>query len=155
MLRYLRRRYPLREADDRAREVVRLNAMAEGERAPEVFAYWVPNDGAGQALHECQEKVFRGKPILVGIEARSGAFYVEGCGRLWDELNAFRGLGEAELTNFFLVAQYLSSLRRFGLLADAFRPDAEEPHVGSGMGSSNGRTDHGGDATWISFPGKN
>ena len=35
---------------------------------------------------------------------------------LWDELYAFQGLDETDIQNFYCVAEYVSCLKRFGLL---------------------------------------
>lgn len=54
--------------------------------------------------------------IFVGIDLTTGYYTVEGCTMLWDELCAFQGLDEKDLQNYFCVAQYINSLKRFGLL---------------------------------------
>ena len=41
---------------------------------------------------------------------------VEGSSQLWDELFAFRGLDDDDLTDFYLVAEYISCLKKFDTL---------------------------------------
>jgi len=125
LLGYLRSRYPLEErADGDLIRAVAASALERGERLggpPEAVAFAVRDEGAGRALYEGQDAAFQGIPILADVELRSGAFHVEGSSRLWDELCAFRGLDEAEMGNYCRVAEYVSALRRFGLLEDALK----------------------------------
>ncbi len=58
-----------------------------------------------------------GSPIYVGMDLITGYFQVEGgCSLLWDQLFAFRGLDAMDLENYYLVAEYIGCLRRFGKL---------------------------------------
>ena len=54
--------------------------------------------------------------IFVGIDIVTGFFMVEGSTMLFDELCAFRGLDEKDIENYACVAEYISCLKRFGLL---------------------------------------
>ena len=67
-------------------------------------------------IYEKQDKIFAGSKIIVGIEYETNFFLVEGSSFLYDELTAFHGLNEKELSNYFLVAQYISCLSKFGRL---------------------------------------
>ena len=130
ILAYLREKYPLEEiADDSAKQVILENAqsaeppfgrLTDGE-ALEAAAFLVLDESSGHALYKQQDRIFKGVPIFVGVERTTGFFHVEGSSRLWDELNAFRGVDEADLANFYRVAEYVTSLRRFGLLESALR----------------------------------
>lgn len=71
-------------------------------------AYEIKNSDAGKALYQNQDEVFQGESIIVGLEFTTNFFMVNGSALLHDELTAFAGLDKTELTNYFLVAQYLS-----------------------------------------------
>jgi hypothetical protein len=130
ILAYLREKYPLEEiVDDSAKRVVLENArsvepllgrLADSE-VLEAVVFLVRDESVGHELYELQDRVFQSVPIFVGVERTTGFFHVEGSSRLWDELNAFRGVDEADLTNFYRVSEYVTSLRRFGLLESALR----------------------------------
>lgn len=75
-------------------------------------AYEIKNINNGKTLYQNQDKVFTGEKIIVGLEFISGFFMVSGSSDLHDELTAFAGLNEIELTNYFLVAEYLSCLNK-------------------------------------------
>ena len=63
------------------------------------------------------EFIIIGSPIYVGMDLITGYFQVEGeCSLLWDQLFAFRGLDAMDLENYYLVAEYIGCLRRFGKL---------------------------------------
>ena len=127
---YLNGKYPLRElCDDEAKQVVIDNVLLnepfasrlpEGS-APSAVAFLVENEGAGKALYEAQDDIFKGIEIFVGVELLSGFFSVEGSSLLWDELYAFRGLDEADLQNYYCVAEYVACLKRFNLLEKTLR----------------------------------
>lgn len=122
---YLESRYPLRPLDDaRANQLVvssilENNCFAQDlppDALPEPVCCTIERDGTGMKLYDAQDKVFSGIDIFVGIDLVSGYFTVEGSSLLWDELYARRGLNESELENFYCVAEYVSCLKRFGLL---------------------------------------
>ena len=58
-------------------------------------------------LYLKQDDVFKGIKIIVGIELNTSYFFVEGSSYLYDELVAFSGLDDKDITNYFLVAQYI------------------------------------------------
>ena len=124
---YLDARYPLRPLDDeRARRMVAGNIQHNAFFArqlptgtqPDPVCCVVERGGGGEALYRAQDAVFSGCEIIVGIDLASGCFLVEGSSALWDELYAHRGLNEADLENFYCVAEYVSCLSRFGLLEE-------------------------------------
>ena len=88
-------------------------------RNPEPRIFQVENDGEGAVLFEKQDDVYKGTPILVGVDLASGFYSVEGSSMLWDELCAFQGLDEIDIDNYYCVAQYITCLKRFGLLEEA------------------------------------
>ena len=56
-------------------------------------------------------------PIMVGLEYETAFVMVEGSGDLADQLVAFAGLDQADLDNYYLVANYIACLEKYGLLA--------------------------------------
>lgn len=58
----------------------------------------------------------KNKKVFIGIDLVSGFYYVEDDEELWDELYAFQGLDEVDLTNYYCVAEYISCLRKFDML---------------------------------------
>ena len=122
---YLRSRYSLRDlADADADQVVIQNILLNESLCRELPPGATPKPacaiiepvGAGEALYREQDACFAGIEIFVGIDLVTGYFVVEGSSRLWDELYAFRGLNECDLSNYYSVAQYIACLKRFDLL---------------------------------------
>lgn len=125
LLDYLCARYPLTEIDDpEAYEVVRQNVLQNEHLAqklpvdtkPIPRAFFVEDTGKGHELFACRESLWTGDKIFVGIDLASGWYLVEGSCVLRDELCAFQGVDETDLENFYLVAEYISCLERFGWL---------------------------------------
>ena len=125
ILAYLTGKYPVRElpaesisetvADNLLLNEVNARKLPAGA-LPEAVGFLIENTGAGKALYDTQDAVFRGMPVIGGVELNSGYFMVEGSSLLWDDLFAFRGLDEEDLGNYYLVAEYVACLRRFDLL---------------------------------------
>jgi hypothetical protein len=46
-------------------------------------------------------------------EYETGYLLVEGSSSLWDELFAFQGLDKNDIENFYLVAEYIKSLKKY------------------------------------------
>lgn len=122
---YLIGRYPVEQLqNETAAQVVTGNVLANKPFAdklpvgasPSPVTYFVQSTGTGKALYEKQDPAFKGQQIFVGIDLTSGYFCVEGSSALWDELYACRGLDEADLQNDYCVAEYISCLKKFGLL---------------------------------------
>ena len=84
---------------------------------PQVFI--IENTGKGKALYDRQEEIFKGNRIIVGIEFETAYYMVEGSSYLHDELRAFQGLDSQDLTNSFLVWEYIDCLKKFNLLDSA------------------------------------
>ena len=55
---------------------------------------------------------------MVGLEHETAFVMVEGSSDLADELVAFAGLDQADLDNYYLVANYITCLEKFNLLAE-------------------------------------
>ncbi len=110
--------------DDAATRVVTDNVLHNAHLAmklpactvPAAVTFIVERFGAGEALYRNHDEVFKGNRTFAGVDLGSGCFFVEGSSLLHDELRAFQGLDAADIRNYFLVAGYISSLRRFDLL---------------------------------------
>ncbi|MDR2519743.1 MAG: hypothetical protein LBC69_01625 [Eubacteriaceae bacterium] len=122
---FLKSKYSLTELhEDKYLDVVASNVLQNEpylqklppstKPLPKAFA--VNNTGSAQLLFENQDSVFAGTEIFVGIDLKSGYYCVEGSSFLWDELCAYQGVDEKDLENVYCVAQYISCLKRFGLL---------------------------------------
>ena len=125
ILAYLTGKYPVRELPEGSmNEIISDNVLLNDCNArkmpagtvPEAAGFVIENTGTGKHLYENQDECFRGTTILAGVELHSAYFLVEGSSLLWDELFAFRGLDEEDLTNYYLVAEYVACLRRFDQL---------------------------------------
>ncbi len=125
ILAYLTGKYPATELPaDSLNEVISDNVLLNdcnarkmpAGKTPEAVGFIIENTGAGKLLYENQDEFFRGISIIAGIELNTGYFIVEGSSLLWDELFAFRGLDDEDLANYYLVAEYVACLRRFGQL---------------------------------------
>lgn len=66
-------------------------------------------------LYEKQDNVFKGIKIVVGVELNTSYIFVEGSSYLYDELMAFTGLDAKDITNYFLVAQYIKCKEKFNI----------------------------------------
>lgn len=131
LLDYLSQKYVLTEIhDEKAAEAVCLNITMNKPRAeklpagaaPQPRTYFVENRGNGCALYKDMDEIFKDVTrIFVGIDLASGYYMVEGSSMLWDELCAFQGLDQADIQNYYCVAQYIACLKRFGKLQNALR----------------------------------
>lgn len=131
ILAYLTGKYPVQEITSPSlSEVISDNLLLNEANAkklpagkePEAIGFFIEKTGAGKELYENQDEVFSGVPIIAGIELNSAYFIVEGSSILWDDLFAFRGLDEDDLANYYLVAEYVACLRRFGQLDKIIAP---------------------------------
>jgi len=134
VLRYLKNKYPLEEAaDERWKQIVLANMLHDRHlleklpagKTPRAVAFHVLETGAGKTLYEKQDELFKGMNITAGVEIETAAFHVEGSSLLWDELFAFRGLDEKDLKNYYLVAEYVSCLKRFGMLEKVLKKEKQ------------------------------
>jgi hypothetical protein len=126
---YLKNKYLLEEiCDDNAKLVVINNVLHNKPYAdrlpigvePLAVTFVVENKENGKFLYENQDEIFKRNNIFIGVELESGFFCVEGSSLLWDELYAFRGLDEKDIQNYCCVAEYISCLKKFGLLETIF-----------------------------------
>lgn len=127
---YLAEKYPVQLLQDKRSEQVVISNVLNNKpfaqklpagAAPCPVAYHVKNIGEGKALYEEQDSVFGGQRIFVGIDLTTGYFCVEGSSELWDELYVFRGLDEQDLQNDYCVAEYVSCLKKRGMLEQMLR----------------------------------
>ncbi len=58
------------------------------------------------------------KKVFIGVDLVSGFYCVEDDEDLWDELCAFQGLDEDDLSNYYRVAEYINCLNKVGMLED-------------------------------------
>ena len=128
---YLESRYPLLPLEDGRLERVVCENILQNEcfacelppgRRPDPVCCAVEPVGAGMELYRTQDALFSGCDIVAGIDLVTGYFLVEGSSALWDDLFAQRGLNERELENVYCVSEYISCLRRFGLLEQTLLP---------------------------------
>ncbi|MDD1723895.1 MAG: hypothetical protein LUQ07_02055 [Methanospirillum sp.] len=122
---YLTGKYPVTELTDaKSRQVVIDNVILNtyygkkipAGRVPLPVVFVVEDTGAGRSLYEEQDDLYRGNRIIVGFEHETGYFLVEGNSQLWDELFVYRGLDEDDITNYYLVAEYIRCLKKTGNL---------------------------------------
>ena len=86
-------------------------------RALRPVVFEVVRQGSGVRLYEEREAFYGDTPIMVGLEYETAFVMVEGSGELADQLVAFAGLDQADLDNYYLVANYIACLEKYGLLA--------------------------------------
>jgi len=125
LIAFVKQKYPLTElTDDAIRQVIVDNLTLNechakklpAGKTPVVKGFCIEDTGAGKTLYEKQDDIFKGNKIIVGFELETAFFMVEGSSLLWDELFAFRGLDDDDLTNCYLVAEYISCLKKSGTL---------------------------------------
>ena len=119
ILNYISEKYVLSELhDDYATQVI-VNSVMMNEyfaeklpagKEPLAVTFIVENTGAGRKLYNEQGRLT--DDIFVGIDLASGFYQVENSPYLWDELCAFQGLDEADIQNYFYVAQYIYALEK-------------------------------------------
>lgn len=125
LIKYLKQKYPVTEqTEEKLKQVVAgnviqnecyLNKLPNG-KTPVAKVFYVENTGSGKLLYEKQDDEFKGCKIIVGVEIETVFFMVEGSSMLWDELFAFRGLDDDDLNNYYLVAEYVTCLKKFDML---------------------------------------
>lgn len=125
VLEYLKQKYPLVEMPQECAKLtvidnIMMNQCFAEKVSPDnelkVRVFTVKNTGTGKVLYIQQDEIFQGCEIIIGIEFKTSFIMVEGSSFLKDELMAFQGLDAADLTNFYLVAEYISCLKKFNLL---------------------------------------
>ena len=84
-------------------------------KKPEVKAFIVEKKGKGRELYENQDEMFKGLEIIAAVDLVTGYCHIENSSLLYDEIIAFQGLDEIDITNYFLVAQYIQCRQEFGM----------------------------------------
>lgn len=119
LVEYLKNSYSLKEIDDRQFENMVTEEMMENDfsmeklekgKTPRIVSFKVLNKGRGERLYKKQDKVFKGIDIIVCVDMETGYFHIEGSSILYDELFKFRGLDEQDLSNYFLVYEYVKQM---------------------------------------------
>ena len=125
IIEYLKQKYTLIEQEkEELKRAVVDNVIVNkcysnkllNSKIPVAKVFYVENMGLGKHLYEKQDDVFKENKIIVGVELESAFFMVEGSSMLWDEIFAFRGLDKDDLNNFYLVAEYITCLKKFDML---------------------------------------
>ncbi|TCK92671.1 hypothetical protein EDC19_1824 [Natranaerovirga hydrolytica] len=125
VIQYLKQKYQMKEdTSEKAKQVVISNITMNEvfsakiprgkELRPIVFS--IVNEEKGKKLYEEREEVFRNCPIMIGMEFETGCNFVEGSSELADEMTAFQGLDKDDLNNYYLVANYIRCLKKYGIL---------------------------------------
>lgn len=136
LLHYLQSNYSLTEiTDEKALRVISENIcmnqfyaekLPDGQQ-PIPKAFYLEDIGNGHKFYTLENQDSSDlwgdeiTKILVSIDLCSGFYMVEGSTMLWDELLAFQGLDEKDLTKFVIVAEYINALKRFGKLDSAVK----------------------------------
>lgn len=126
IIEYLKSKYLVKELldDNNWNQVVVDNVLCNEPYAeklpigsePKAVTFIVENRDKGKFIYQNQDEISKGNNVFVGVELETGFFCVEGSSLLWDELYAFQGLDEKDIQNYFCVAEYISCLKKFGLL---------------------------------------
>jgi len=107
---YLKSKYELVPFNDNnAKEMVYLNVMQNEVYKNKLPSGVMPNPVTFYYNHN-------GSNILIGIDLSSGFYHIEDDEDLWDEICAFQGLDEDDIRNYYLVAEYISCLKKCGEL---------------------------------------
>ena len=109
------------------------NLKSRNEHTLKIDYLYIKNEGTGAALYNLQEQEYidlvnqklanemndfsKFKPdIRIGYDILSDYIFVEGSKVLSDEVLILRGLDAIELQNKFQVANYIITLKKYGLL---------------------------------------
>lgn len=120
----LNSKYPLeKDLSNKSKKVVEGNVLnnfygtrlQKGEPL-DITVFSVKNEGNAKSLYKMQKEPFKGVTIMIGAETNSGYVYVEGSPELADEITTLQGLDSEELTNYFLVANYIRCMKEAGKL---------------------------------------
>lgn len=125
VIEYMKLKYPMVEDKSEKYTSVVINNITMNER----FSNKVParknlnpivlvikNEGNASDLYKMREDIYKDVPIIVGMESEPGFVSVEGSKELSDEITAFQGLDSDELTNFYLVSNYVRCLKKYNKL---------------------------------------
>lgn len=81
----------------------------------DIKSFIVENKGEGKKLYEAQDDIFKGLEILISVDLVTGYAHIENSSLLADEITAFQGVDEIDITNYFLVAEYVKCRKKFGM----------------------------------------
>lgn len=151
VLNYVEEKYSLREIQSiQAMKVVQNNVMKNPQMKAkltkgmplDIQVLEVLEEGEGLALYERQESEhyqtmqllqeamadfqeydYAPHKITIGVEHNSGYFYVEGSQFLFDQVIMYQGLDEKDLTNVYLVADYVETLMKYGRLEEVLNQE--------------------------------
>lgn len=117
LVEYLKENYSVIEIENQELEKVVYDNIKYNEHSNEKLCGRNPIirlfEITDKELYLKQDDVFKGIKIIVGIELNTSYFFVEGSSYLYDELVAFSGLDDKDITNYFLVAQYIQCKEKF------------------------------------------
>lgn len=122
---YLNNKYKLIELKDNKYKEVILNNIylnvfyrdkIKSKRNINARIFTILNEGNGKYLYDHQQEVFKGYPIIVGLEEETSFLFVEGSKELLEELTIFQGLDEKDLENYYIVASYVLTLKKHNIL---------------------------------------
>ena len=125
VIQYLKQNYRTNEdSSEKVKQVVIGNIIMNEPLSAKIpkgkellpIVFRVLNEEKGKKLYEEQEEVFENCPIIIGMEFETGCIFVEGSSELADEITAFQGLDEDDLNNYYLVANYIRCLKKYGFL---------------------------------------
>ena len=119
IIKYLENNYSVMEIEDSELEKVVYDNIVLNDFSNQKLCGKNPIirlfEATDKKLYSKQDEIFKGIKIVVGIELHTSFIYVEGSSYLYDELVAFSGLDDIDITNYFLVAQYIKCKDKFNL----------------------------------------
>lgn len=125
VIEYIKSKYPMVENESEKYKSVVVNNITMNKvfakRIPDgkelnSIVFFIKNEGNARTLYENQEAIYKDVPIIIGMESETGFVLVEGSKELYDEIVAFKGLDSHELTNFYLVSNYIRCLKKYNKL---------------------------------------
>jgi hypothetical protein len=137
VIQYIKINYPVEEdKSEKSKSVVVYNiTMNEflAKRIPDginlnPIVFLVKNEGPAKDLYQMQDDIFKDVPIIIGMESETGYVFVEGSKELSDEITAFQGLDSDELTNYYLVANYVRCLQKYNKLNEVINRTKHNEH---------------------------
>lgn len=135
LIEYITTNYPVEEnKSEKSKSVVVHNiTMNEflAKRIPDgknlnPIVFLVKNEGSAKDLYQKQDGIYKDVPIIIGMESETGFAFVEGSKELSDEITAFQGLDSDELTNYYLVANYVRCLQKYNRLNEVINHTKHE-----------------------------
>jgi len=137
IIEYIKLNYPVEEdKSERSKSVVVDNITMNEFSAKRILdgtnlnpiVFVVKNEGRAKNLYQKQDGIFKDVPIMIGMESETGFVFVEGSKELSDEITAFQGLDSDELTNYYLVANYIHCLQKYNKLNEVINRTKHDEH---------------------------